>query len=618
MAAFLSRFFRISTYATAVILVSLTASSCQLAKNQMQHDRAAELDRQDYRDLLAPAPMPAAEDAADMPDFQPVLSTPEDLRLPSPLVTVSVNQTVSLRDLLFELADQADVDLELDPQIRGSLIFTAKERPFDQVVDRISQMAGLRYSFNDNVLRVELDRPFVKNYSVDYLNSTRKADSNIKTKIEMNSSGGGTGAAESTGGSDSNVQTKTEGDLWKELETNLEQILSSSDTYISLATLADPVAAPMNPMPATGPVDANGVPTTPPPLPGSPQAAPMAAAAAPTLNVTQAPAEPLVPNPPATFSLSRQSGILSVFASERQQKQVQKFLDEFRRRSTTQVLIEAKVLQVDLSDEYASGIDWNRFDLTGLVSLNMTGAASALAPATSNGFTALINQGSDISAAVSAVSRFGTVRALSSPRVTVLNGQPAVVNVTQNNLYFAFDVQTEDDNDTNETRITIDSEQRGVPEGVLLNVVPTANPDTGEILLVVRPTVSKITRFVEDPTIALSLAAIGANVADFDIPANQVPEVSVQEIDSILRLQSGQIMVMGGLMKDTNTVTETGVPVLGDLPYLGAAFRSHSDKVVKSELVVFLKAQIVPGSNIDDVDRKLYKNMSLDRRPAKM
>lgn len=614
--ASLYRICRVSLYLASIVAVSASLSSCQLGKNQMKYDRAAEMNRQDFRDALAPVPVPNEKIEAT-PDFQPIMSTPEELRLPSPLVTVSVNQTVSLRDLMFELADQADVDLEMDPQIRGSIIFTAKDRPFDQVVNRISEMAGLRYTFEDNVLRIELDRPYVKTYNVDYLGATRKGSSKIDTSVQMTSGSGGSSSGGGSSGSSSSVETSIDGDIWKELQENLEQILTSSDTYISLATLADPVAVPVNPLPPALPVDPNNPQTTPPPLPGSPQAAPMAPGVAPTLNVSTPAAEPLVPNPPATYSISRQSGVVSVFANQRQHRMVQKFMDEFRKRSATQVLIEAKVLQVDLTDEYSAGVNWSEFDLTGLVRLDPSFVAAPLSPEPLGGFSGVFEKG-DVNFLVQALARFGTVRALSSPRVTVLNGQPAIVNVAQNNVYFEYDVQTEDNDDTNQKTITVDSEQRGVPEGVLLNVVPTANPDTGEILLVVRPTISKITRFIPDPTIALSLAGNGINAADFDIPPNLIPEVSVQEMDSALRLQSGQIMVMGGLMRDTNTVSEEGVPIAAELPFIGHLFKNHGDKVVKSELVIFIKAQIVNGSNVDDMDRKIYKNFSLDRRPAKL
>ncbi|HYD19379.1 MAG TPA: type II and III secretion system family protein, partial [Patescibacteria group bacterium] len=178
------RFLRVSIVAAAL---GLSLTSCQLAKNQVTFDRAAEAERQNYRDAFAPIPTQANSDVPT-PELQPLVSTPAELKMPSPLVTVSVNQTVSLRDLMYQLAEQAEVDLELDPQIHGSLIFTAKDRPFDQVVDRIAEMAGLRYTFENGVLRVELDRPYLKNYDVDFLNVERKGETSISTTSSSSTS----------------------------------------------------------------------------------------------------------------------------------------------------------------------------------------------------------------------------------------------------------------------------------------------------------------------------------------------------------------------------------------------------------------------------------------------
>lgn len=208
------------------------------------------------------------------------------------------------------------------------------------------------------------------------------------------------------------------------------------------------------------------------------------------------------------------------------------------------------------------------------------------------------------------------MRALSSPRVTVLNNQPAIVNVAQNNVYFEFDVQITEGTVDLAPRITVDSTQKGIPEGVLMTVVPTANPDTGEILLTVRPSVSTITSFIPDPTIPLSLAFNGLDPSD--APPNQIPQVSVQEIDSVLRIQSGQTMVMGGLMRDNNSVETQGVPILSDIPLLGKVFSSHQDRTSKQELVIFMKAQIIPGSNVHEIDKRLYNTFGQDRRPSRM
>lgn len=602
--------------AVSVLMMTVFLGSCDLAKNQLTYDRSAELDRQDYRDALSPQQMPP-ESAADIPDFEPVVSTPEELRLPSPLVTVSVNQTVSLRDLMFELAEQAGVDLELDPQIRGSVIFTAKERPFDEVISRICDMSGLRYTFQNHVLRVELDRPYIKNYNLDFLNIARSAAGEISTSISIASGESGGGGEEgssvatpqSESGSSSSITSSYEGDIWKEVESNLEQILTSSDTHISLATLSDPVGMPVNPMPPPPPpVDPNE--PVPPPMAG--QAGQMPAAVAPTLNVSSVAGAPLVPSPPATYSISKQTGMVSVFASERQQKIVEKFINEFRRRATTQVLIEAKILQVDLTDEYAAGIDWGSINLTGLVNISPQFASPGLTPAAGAAFTGIFKTGNDLNIAVDAISRFGIVRALSSPRITALNNQPAIVNIARNLIYFSITNDTTSTSTTSGTSTTGGPEATpaSVPEGILLSVIPTANPDTGEIFLAVRPTVTKKTGDVEDPSIKLINSALTLE--------NNIPQMQTQEMDSIVRLQSGQMMVMGGLMRDTNSSEEEGIPVMGDIPLFGNLFKRHGDIIEKSELVIFLKATIVGGANADDMDRKVYRDFSLDRRPSRI
>jgi general secretion pathway protein D len=346
----------------------------------------------------------------------------------------------------------------------------------------------------------------------------------------------------------------------------------------------------------------------------------MPAAATPNLTITTPPAQPLIPNPQATFAVSKQSGTVSVFASDRQQKLVKKFIDEFRKRVMTQVLIETKVLQVELSDEYATGIDWKQFNLTGLASVTQQFALPQLASGPSTGSFALkFAPGDDFQVVINAIGRFGTVRALSSPRVTVMNNQPAVVNVAKDNVYFNFTATVTPATTTSSSTATVTGTQKNAPEGVILTVVPNANVDTGEISMVVRPTVSKVVGHVTDPTISLTLALNNFQLPDGTVlPDNQIPELSVQEIDSILHMQSGQMMALGGLMKDENIVTEDGVPLLKDVPVVGHLFKNHVDSVGKSELVLLIKASIVAGTNIDDSERKTYQAFSLDRHPANL
>src|SRR5690606_18869846 len=130
----------------------------------LKADREGNLEIQDYRDALATRLPDTDEDdassAGSIPGLQPYVAHSDPHMKSMPLVSVSVNQSVPIRDVLYELAEQADYDIELDPRIRGSLILTARNRPFDQVIERIADMAGLRYKFEDDTLRVELDMPY--------------------------------------------------------------------------------------------------------------------------------------------------------------------------------------------------------------------------------------------------------------------------------------------------------------------------------------------------------------------------------------------------------------------------------------------------------------------------
>jgi general secretion pathway protein D len=131
--------------------------------------------------------------------------------------------------------------------------------------------------------------------------------------------------------------------------------------------------------------------------------------------------------------------------------------------------------------------------------------------------------------------------------------------------------------------------------------------------MAVRPTITRITGFVNDPGVAF--VAQQNNVTGI---TSRVPVVNVQEMDSILKMNSGQTMVMGGLMQDRTTSSQQGTPVLSEIPLFGAVFRNQGDKIAKTELVVMLKATIVDGSTLSDVDKDLYRRFSDDRRAERL
>lgn len=612
-------------------------SACDLSKNQLKIDRSANMEVQDYRDALAqrePSTGRGGKKAPSVPDLLPYVSEDEGNLKSMPLVSVSVNQTVPLRDMLYELATQAGYDIELDPRIKGSIIFTAKNRPFDLVIERIADIAGLRYKFSDDVLRVELDTPYTKNYKIDYLSYVRKNKGSIRNDVSVVSGGG------ANTGSDFEASTESEADFWGELEYNFGQILGTSGNNGALKTKKDPKItatqdnpAPVAPVVAVGKKKGGGASDS-----GDNGDVGPGEDAAVNVNV-QAPEAVLRVEPmqeededpaeaqrqaeegKAKFSLNKQAGLISVYATDRQHQEIEKYLDLLKKSVTAQVLIEAKVLEVSLNDEFSTGINWSSLDLPGgefSIGYGMSGTSSPRpsfvpTPDPAVNFR-LVYDGNDVSSLVDAISRFGTVHALASPRLTVLNNQSAVLNVANNLVYFELNVDVTTDNGVTQTNV--DSNIRNVPEGVLINVQPSIDLDTGTVSMAVRPTITRVVDYVNDPAVAFLVAN---NNLDSSI-ASQIPVVNVQEMDSVVRLHSGETIVMGGLMQDRTESTQTGVPVLSELPLAGALFRNQGDKVEKNELVVFLRTTIVDsdGKTVDAVDKDLYRTFSQDRRPLKL
>lgn len=724
-----------------VVLTSLSAltvflpmTACDLSKNFTKIDRSTNSEVQDYRDALAPRELETSAakggDSAT-PELAPYVVENSDSLKSMPLVSLSINQSIPLREAIFELAKQANFDVELDPRISGSIIFTTRNKPFDEVIDRVCEISGLRYKFDGGTLRVELDTPYSKNYKIDYLNFVRKNDSGIKTDVSISSSGG----ASSDGGSKFSIDNKSESDFWAELDVNIKQILTSNATPNYMKTNEDPqialtaaapvsstgaVAPPVPPISAAAlsatapqaggddyvsapqlvtqqtmvasptstdsavpvPSDAglataatststSGTSTTatstsatsstavsaastaattstststsaqagttkaadastvvsPPssgektetPAPKSIAAQPATPAQQPVLKVESLPTSPVSGSSGANavqftpaYSINKQAGIISVYANQRMQKQVESYLTALRRSVTSQVLIEAKVLEVSLSDEFSAGINWSLLDHVGDFRLTSMGfEAPSLSPAaTSTGFKFGF-AGNDISSFVSALSRFGTVHALASPRLAVLNNQAAILNVAKNQVYFEIKVTTTPATAVGlQPTVTYESTAKTVPEGIIINVMPSIDLSKRMVSMQVRPTITKIDHYVSDPSISLNKGTV----------ESKIPVMNVQETDSVLNLKDKQMMVMGGLLQDSTISQQEGIPVASEVPVFGGLFRNQGDKVEKKELVVFIKATILDDASesVYQADKDLYRVFGQDRRPSKL
>ncbi len=479
-------------------------------------------------------------------------------------ISVSVTEAVPVRDVLIELVRKVGGNLELDPRVQGGVILSAKNQPFGEVLDRICDMAGLRATMEKGFIHIEPDTPYQKTYQLDYLSLARKttSETSLATNVfdvDVGSGGGGGGMQGGRGGqtatennSTAKVTSLSDADFWQETEKSVAQILSSSD--------------------------AKGV----------------------------------TGGEKGNFSLDRQAGMVTVYGTERQQRAMAAYFENLRRKAYAQVLIDARIIEVELNDAYQSGIDW-----TGIASKAFTGAANfGLQPKLgTNGFFTASVSGTNFNGLLNLVQTFGTTRVLSAPRVTVLNNQTAVMKVATNQVYFVTQAQFTTTTNANGSSVTTNpiytSTPRTVPVGLVMTVQPAIDSKNALVTMTLRPTISRVVGEVNDPSINLNAAIAGVTTPI----QSQIPVLAVREMDSVIRLHSGEIAVMGGLMQDSSMNTDQGVPIVGDLPYVGNLFKSRNNQGTTSELVILLRATIVDKPSPDGADTALYRNYSSDPRP---
>jgi general secretion pathway protein D len=572
-------------------------------------DEVLGLGREDYDDLT-PAKKPRAKEEIaakepPIPQVSDILSTPS---LPEEasdkLVSISVTEDVPLKDVLIELSRLADIDLELDPDITGGIIFRATNRPFADVIERICDMAKLKYTYQDGVLKVEVDTPQVQNYQLGFLNFNRSSQSNMSINtnvLSSSSNGGGSGGGSGGGGeggglnsgSTSSITATGQSDFWDALERSIQNII-----YSGMQQGADP----NNPGAAQAAIPA---------VPQAASAGAGAAGASAAGGVAQMPV-----GMSDFYVLNKQAGLLTAKTTERKHKRIAEYITKLRNSASAQVLIEAKIIEVTLNKDYETGIDWRTAFPSGGGRVDISSVFSSISDTTNNLAVLRIpnTAGYNLSGAVGLTERFGSARTLSSPRINAINNQPAVLTFAENKVYFDIDVERERDTSTtvNNEIFTVDSEIKTVPIGIILTILPSVDSDSGEITLNVRPTLSRITGFVDDPAIAF----LSSQTAGVNIPQNRIPEVEVREIDSIMKLQSGDIMIMGGIMEQRNSNNDRGIPYVGRIPVIGNAFKSVNKSSETVEVVIFIKATVInSGEGINKFDRELYNKYTTDPRP---
>ena len=258
-----------------------------------------------------------------------------------------------------------------------------------------------------------------------------------------------------------------------------------------------------------------------------------------------------------------------------------------------QVLVEATIAEVQLNNQYQRGIDWSRVRRGASGFMPRGSSTGTPAGLDTNAFvidaaTASVN----FQATIRLLESFGNVKVLSSPKVSVLNNQTALLRVTRDIVYFTITPSTGTVSVTGGTgNIVVPPSFTTTPnvaaEGFMLSVLPQIN-DADTIVLNVRPTIRRRVAFANDPNPAL----VGG-------PPNQIPVFETRELHSILPIQDRQVAVLGGLMQDSVTNVEDTIPGLRDAPGIGQLFAQRNDVNQKTELVIFLRATVVRDPSID-------------------
>lgn len=474
------------------------------------------------RHLVAEPEVPESE-IPDIVTPAPVVSAPQASQ-PAELYSVVV-QDVPVRELLFAMARDAEINVDVNSSIEGSVSINAIDQSLPQILQRISRQVDIRWAFErDDYLVVEPDLPVLRNYQIDYVNIARSTASNVNV-----ASGVGGDSEDTINNSTTTLNQSSENDFWNTLALNLTAMIGEN-------------------------VDEGG---------GA-----------------------------SSVVISPESGIVSVRATERQHEEIYEFIESVRTRALYQVLIEATIVEVTLNDRYQSGVDWSVVgrdsDQVSFVQ-NLTGLNLNNAP--TNVLTISKDSGADgISSTIRLLNQFGDTTVLSSPKLMALNNQTAMLRVVDSRIYFTIEVEAGTPATPNSPAIqpTFTSIVNTVPIGFTMAVTPQIS-ENDKVTLNVRPTISRILRFVNDPNPAL---------ADADV-INAIPEVQIREIESILQIDSGQVAILGGLMQDTVDLEAQGLPGANRLPFVGDLFNYRDENKIKTELIIFIRPIVIRQNSLE-------------------
>ncbi|EGM76644.1 MSHA-type pilus biogenesis protein MshL [Rheinheimera sp. A13L] len=297
--------------------------------------------------------------------------------------------------------------------------------------------------------------------------------------------------------------------------------------------------------------------------------------------------------PDRAVVISPQAGLVTVRGLPSEIEAVRAYLGQTEESLQRQVILEVKIIEVTLNDDYQQGINWSQIASTiGSTDINFSNNTFSLG----NNITAQVGglgrigfEGDDFSGVINLLETQGNAQVLSSPRVTAINNQKAVIKVGSDEYYVTGVSSSSNVTDTGGTGTGI-TRDVPIPElqpffsGIALDVTPQINID-GDVILHVHPSVSETTELSKSIN-------LGGN-SSFSLPSAQT---NIRESDTIIKARNGEIVVIGGLMQSTISDSESKVPVLGSVPLFGKLFTNISKIERKKELIILIKPTVSTSS----------------------
>lgn len=500
------------------------------------------------------------------PDYQPVS---DDI---SPAKTRLVNiqaRNSALGDILHVIADAAGLNLVINDGVQQdrTITITLKRVTADDALATILDSADYFYTIKDNILSIEatgtkvfeLGHPaLIQGFNIDVGGDILGSASGLTATgsgsgSSSSSSGSGSNSGSGSGSSGSsnikgtiNQSTKSDTkafDFWESLDKSLQLLLGKQET----------AAAAMQSQ---------------------------ATALLPQQRTTH-----LAPN--QTVIINRLTGTIVVTATRHNLNAIEKYLDLVKAALNRQVLVEARVIEVQLNDSLKFGIDWDFlnnirwFNTTGAAAGGFGNAATAATNAVNSGAFRLGYGGGNVQALLTALKTQGEVKTLSNPRINVMNGQTALLTVGRNTNYVAKISSTISTGTGTTPIITYTADTANVLSGIMIGIAPNIN-SKGEIRMAITPIISDL--------VSLTPTDIGSGDYKTNI---QIPIVDLRELSTTVKVRDGEMIVIGGLISNKQDLQDEKIPFVGDIPWLGTLFSRKNYQDKRTELVVVLQPYLV-------------------------